>query len=795
VGTAKVAAGVVEGVIAIAELLKLGNAGFLLNALKTLAGGRKRVVEANTNGKKSVSPDAQAAYERGGVYVEKRDYDNAIKEFSEAIRLEPEYVKAYIYRGRAYYEKKACDKAICDYTEAIRLKPDCMEAYNYRGEAYSFGKEEYDNAIGDYTEIIKNGPDADWVAFGYGCRGNAFCYKEQYDRAMDDYNEAVRLVPENDVPYYWRAKAWRSLGEDDKAIADLKETLRLNPKTAYAKEMLRELLTKKKVIAAESAGRKWIKRAAALGALFLLVALSVYSLLLPKPPVRPEPPEPDYGWYSVDPEADTFMISTAAELAGLERIVNDRAEGIKPFDFEGRTIILANDIDLYDFCRKNWHTTHRGIVKGWVPIGAGKLDFRGTLEGGGKTIRGLYIDGPAYFPGLFGRVSGTVKNLNLEEVEITTGDFVGSVASVITDSGAILNCHSTGKVAGTDKVGGLAGLIAVNGSVVNSSFSGKVSGEEAVGGVAGLICVNGRVINSAFSGEVSGEEAVGGVAGWIIDSGSVVNSHYLTPMGGIGDIGVIRDDCEHVNAGCALMENLNDEDEAPQKGFINWLKGRIQFLLSPNIFPILGIVFGLIIGFTVHEYCHALFAKRFGDKTSYYQGRVSLNPLRHISRLGILFLLVIGVGWAKPVMITPQNLRRPRRDRALLTAAGPLSNLVLGIMLASYFKALFYCNYHYGLDINFYYYYLFAGEILWYSALINFALFILNLLPIPPLDGGNIVLCALNLKPKDDEWVRIICVPILLLAVLTIIVQSFTDVTIIPIWEVARAMVTFFSTY
>jgi Zn-dependent protease len=90
---------------------------------------------------------------------------------------------------------------------------------------------------------------------------------------------------------------------------------------------------------------------------------------------------------------------------------------------------------------------------------------------------------------------------------------------------------------------------------------------------------------------------------------------------------------------------------------------------------------GIILGLTVHEYSHALAAYKLGDYTARDQGRLSFNPLRHIDIIGFLFIIFAGFGWAKPVQFQPGNLRRPRRDKALIAAAGPLSNFLLALIL------------------------------------------------------------------------------------------------------------------
>ena len=189
---------------------------------------------------------------------------------------------------------------------------------------------------------------------------------------------------------------------------------------------------------------------------------------------------------------------------------------------------------------------------------------------------------------------------------------------------------------------------------------------------------------------------------------------------------------------------------------------------------------GILLGLTVHEYSHALCSWKLGNSTARNQGRLTLNPLKHIDVIGFVFIIVAGFGWAKPVMFNPENLRNFRRDKALIAAAGPLSNLVLGVLLILIIKALFY------FQINFNNITEHLVYMLYFSASINFGLFVFNLLPIPPLDGSHIVFSSLNLKPETEDRIRRIGMPLLFIV---LIIQNFADITIIPIGRIVRAMI------
>lgn len=149
------------------------------------------------------------------------------------------------------------------------------------------------------------------------------------------------------------------------------------------------------------------------------------------------------------------------------------------------------------------------------------------------------------------------------------------------------------------------------------------------------------------------------------------------------------------------------------------------------------IVFiGLIIGITIHEFAHALMADRLGDPTARSQNRLSLNPLKHLDPLGSIMMLIVGIGWGKPVPIDPYNFSHPRRDETLVALAGPVSNLILAIILSLIIKLG-------GLNL----------ETLYTLIFINVSLAVFNLLPVPPLDGSKVFL---NLLPINTaiEWER-----------------------------------------
>jgi Zn-dependent protease len=195
---------------------------------------------------------------------------------------------------------------------------------------------------------------------------------------------------------------------------------------------------------------------------------------------------------------------------------------------------------------------------------------------------------------------------------------------------------------------------------------------------------------------------------------------------------------------------------------------------------------GVIIGFTVHEYFHAFAAYKLGDTTAKEQGRLTLNPAKHIDPIGMLFIIFAGFGWAKPVQFTPDALRHPRRDKALIAAAGPLSNLALGIILMLILKGIIF---FYMQSENTFYVIENLVDLLFYAAFTNVGLFVFNMLPLPPLDGSHIFLSGLNLKTETENKIMRIGTPILFAI---FIIQSRTGITILPIGNIIEAIVSWF---
>ncbi|HOB83791.1 MAG TPA: site-2 protease family protein [Bacteroidales bacterium] len=186
---------------------------------------------------------------------------------------------------------------------------------------------------------------------------------------------------------------------------------------------------------------------------------------------------------------------------------------------------------------------------------------------------------------------------------------------------------------------------------------------------------------------------------------------------------------------------------------------------------------GIILGLTFHEFSHAFVAHRCGDSTSRDQGRVTLNPLRHIDPLGFVMLLFAGFGWAKPVEFNEQNLRNPKTDPLKIAVSGPLSNAILAVILSVIFAILY--NY---VDIP---YYSVTSEIFIYAIYINWGLFIFNLLPVPPLDGSHLLLSYFKKYPALYEGLYKYGSYIFLGVIILSLVSS---INLLPIWPLVQLL-------
>jgi len=145
----------------------------------------------------------------------------------------------------------------------------------------------------------------------------------------------------------------------------------------------------------------------------------------------------------------------------------------------------------------------------------------------------------------------------------------------------------------------------------------------------------------------------------------------------------------------------------------------------------------LLLTLTIHEFSHGYVAYLLGDDTAKRAGRLTLNPISHIDPFGLVMLFIAHIGWAKPVPINPYNFKNFKRDTAITAAAGPVSNFIVAILLSIFFNMIVKFNpsimYSKNLISTM------GISMLYYAILINLALGIFNLIPIPPMDGSKIL--------------------------------------------------------
>jgi len=147
----------------------------------------------------------------------------------------------------------------------------------------------------------------------------------------------------------------------------------------------------------------------------------------------------------------------------------------------------------------------------------------------------------------------------------------------------------------------------------------------------------------------------------------------------------------------------------------------LQYLDNPLL--LFASVVALALAISVHEFAHALAADKLGDLTPRYQGRLTLSPLAHLDLVGTLMILLAGFGWGKPVQFNPWGLKNPRRDSALISIAGPVSNFATALLLAIAYKFVPSPGNLFLLPI----------------IILNINLGLFNLIPIAPLDGFKVI--------------------------------------------------------
>lgn len=197
----------------------------------------------------------------------------------------------------------------------------------------------------------------------------------------------------------------------------------------------------------------------------------------------------------------------------------------------------------------------------------------------------------------------------------------------------------------------------------------------------------------------------------------------------------------------------------------------------------------ILFAISVHESAHAWVAYKLGDPTARDNGRISLNPLRHLNPLGMIMMLLVGFGWASPVMINARNFKNPKAGMALSSLAGPLSNLILGFIASIGYVC---CSVFLADSGS-----VFVAALtmfLWVFLNLNVGLAIFNLIPIPPLDGSRILLLFLPQKiyfkiMRYEQYILIAFMVLMITGVITVpinyissaVIQGMFKLILIPI--------------
>lgn len=161
--------------------------------------------------------------------MKRGDYDRAIADYDQAIRLNPKYGRAFNNRGNAYQSKGDYDHALADYNQSIQIDPNQAYPYNGRANAYA-AKQDYAHALADYAQAIRLSPQYTLALLN---RGNTYAAMGDYDHAVADYTTIIQIDPKNAGGYFPRGRTNLYAGALAKALADLDQASEINPRNGY----------------------------------------------------------------------------------------------------------------------------------------------------------------------------------------------------------------------------------------------------------------------------------------------------------------------------------------------------------------------------------------------------------------------------------------------------------------------------------------------------------------------------------------------------------------------------------
>lgn len=199
-----------------------------------------------------------------------------------------------------------------------------------------------------------------------------------------------------------------------------------------------------------------------------------------------------------------------------------------------------------------------------------------------------------------------------------------------------------------------------------------------------------------------------------------------------------------------------------------------------SVSELLARIIVLFTAITVHECAHGYVAYKLGDPTAKYSGRLTLNPMSHLDPIGAVCMALFGFGWAKPVPINPMYFKDRKRDTALTSLAGPLSNVALAFVfsvLTAFYTVFIYVRFQ-----NFLTDFIFT--VFRQLALVNISFAVFNLIPFPPLDGGKILGAFLS----NENYMKLLQYerfgfPLLMLLSLSGILSRILTIFITPIYS------------